>query len=95
MNEPRYRDLAARQMHESEGTPKETTPIKITIETSRERQTDYTHIRHGLVSVMISRYRDTKPSVTILDMGIRTTHDVDVIIALLQRARDEMHKGDA
>lgn len=27
MNDPRYRDLAARQMHESEGTPKETRPL--------------------------------------------------------------------
>lgn len=87
-----YTRLLAAQMHESEGAQ---SPIEITrIDTPRDRDgVRWTHLRAGLVTVVIQWPRKQTPVVSLIDMGIRTADDIDSVIALFQMAREIIGGG--
>jgi len=81
--------------HENVGAQ---SPIEIDVTyTPRDRDgIKWAHIRSGGITVLVQSYRKTKktkPVISILDEGIRTPHDIDTIIALLQRAKSIMEGG--
>lgn len=100
----RFRALIAHQTHEVEGTHEaNATPripkIKIAHSKDKNDPIDYTHLRCGGYTLMITTWRESgKQSLSWVDGHMKTIRDIDIQIALLQEARRVMQgdeKGEA
>lgn len=76
--------LMAAEMHEHDGDE----PAIQRVDTPRDRDgIEGTHLRMNGHTVVIERYHKIDPVITVIDSHLRTSQDLDTLIALLQRAK--------